>query len=329
MQWYVRCSDLEQGPLNSKALKMMVADGLVTSDWEIRAAESQRWQPIKNVKGLVFAAKALPELSDSEQLVDLRRCPYCDELIRSAASKCKHCGEKLESMNSQNEPTTPPPLPPSAMPLQLATLAEHTTSEETRIRNERTTIVILTPIFFVVFIVLSVIFLETIQGAIENGLGKGGPVKTHPFTYPFSFFVASALCAFIVRATWLGKLRFPQAKNQTFPAAVQPKHVSESSKTACKYCGNSIAPNAQKCGHCGEWIVQTSHSDSLAAVLGVLFGPVGLWYKGHWAAGFAWIMFMLIVYLSIGDFVLLLSPLFWIGMGVHAALVPGTRPARN
>jgi hypothetical protein len=35
----------------------------------------------------------------------------------------------------------------------------------------------------------------------------------------------------------------------------------------------------------------TSYGDSnlVAALLAATLGPVGLWYKGHWGAGFAWL----------------------------------------
>jgi hypothetical protein len=57
-------------------------------------------------------------------------------------------------------------------------------------------------------------------------------------------------------------------------------------------------------------------SDAVAALLGFLLGPVGLWYKGQWAAGFAWLTVMLISTIAVGTWI---APLFWIGMAVHAA----------
>ena len=48
----------------------------------------------------------------------------------------------------------------------------------------------------------------------------------------------------------------------------------------------------------------------------MFLGPVGLWYKGHWAAGFAWLV-MAIIGLST---TIILGPVFWVGMAVHAAI---------
>jgi hypothetical protein len=58
-------------------------------------------------------------------------------------------------------------------------------------------------------------------------------------------------------------------------------------------------------------------SNGLALVLGLFLGPVGLWYKGHWAAGFAWLVMGIIV--GTATF-LIAAPVFWIGMAIHAAV---------
>ena len=57
-------------------------------------------------------------------------------------------------------------------------------------------------------------------------------------------------------------------------------------------------------------------SNGLAFLLGLLLGPVGLWYKGNWAAGFAWLVMGLIM-IPLTRF--LAAPLFWLGMAIHAA----------
>jgi hypothetical protein len=57
-------------------------------------------------------------------------------------------------------------------------------------------------------------------------------------------------------------------------------------------------------------------SNLIAFLLGLLLGPVGLWYKGQWAAGFAWLVIAAIA-LSMTVF---LAPLFWLGMAFHAAV---------
>ena len=63
-------------------------------------------------------------------------------------------------------------------------------------------------------------------------------------------------------------------------------------------------------------------SNGLAFVLGLLLGPVGLWYKRQWAAGFAWLVMGIIVGVATMG---LAAPVFWIGMAIHAA-VAETKP---
>ena len=56
-------------------------------------------------------------------------------------------------------------------------------------------------------------------------------------------------------------------------------------------------------------------SAATAGCLGLLLGPVGLWYKRQWAAGFAWLAMTLLLGLGSGG---LLAPFCWIGMAIHA-----------
>lgn len=56
-------------------------------------------------------------------------------------------------------------------------------------------------------------------------------------------------------------------------------------------------------------------SDSTAGCLGLLLGPVGLWYKRQWAAGFAWLVMAIILGVASGG---ILAPFLWIGMAIHA-----------
>lgn len=93
----------------------------------------------------------------------------------------------------------------------------------------------------------------------------------------------------------------------------------------CPYCHGELNPGVQKCRHCGEFLVGTGHSDALAGCLGFMLGPVGLWYKGHFAAGFAWLAFSFLFFMGTGGLGLLLAPVFWIAMGIHAASVKGKR----
>ena len=110
-----------------------------------------------------------------------------------------------------------------------------------------------------------------------------------------------------------------EAEQYRRQAALQP--------VPCPYCDMQVQRGSKKCGHCGEWLVSTGHSDALAGVLALFFGPVGLWYKGHWAAGFAWLASGIFI---LGPLVawtcgvgIIFAPVFWLGMIVHAATVPG------
>lgn len=112
--------------------------------------------------------------------------------------------------------------------------------------------------------------------------------------------------------------------------------------TECWECGDSVSTSAEVCPHCGapdpapdmrqeggeeesagrstrvsgrSSRGQSEKSDGLAAVLGLALGPVGLWYKRQWAAGFAWLAGAVILGAASGG---LLAPVLWVGMAVHA-----------
>jgi hypothetical protein len=70
-----------------------------------------------------------------------------------------------------------------------------------------------------------------------------------------------------------------------------------------------------------------NQSNAVAGCLGFFLGPVGLWYKGHWAAGFAWLAMIVIVALVTGGAGIVFAPIFWIGMTIHAIVAePRTSP---
>jgi hypothetical protein len=70
-----------------------------------------------------------------------------------------------------------------------------------------------------------------------------------------------------------------------------------------------------------------NQSNAVAGCLGFFLGPVGLWYKGQWAAGFAWLAMIVIVGLATGGLGIVLAPVFWIGMTIHAIVAePRTSP---
>ena len=88
----------------------------------------------------------------------------------------------------------------------------------------------------------------------------------------------------------------------------------------CPFCRERVVAGALKCKHCGSNLAAAGKSDTAAGCLGLLLGPVGLWYKGHWAAGFAWLAMAVLLGVASGGW---LVPLLWIGMATHAA---GAKP---
>ena len=83
----------------------------------------------------------------------------------------------------------------------------------------------------------------------------------------------------------------------------------------CPYCLEPVKVGARKCGHCRSSLGYQGKSNGLAFALGVLFGPAGLWYKGNWAAGFAWLAIAIAAGVFLGPFAAM--PI-WLGMALHA-----------
>ena len=89
----------------------------------------------------------------------------------------------------------------------------------------------------------------------------------------------------------------------------------------CRECGREVSTEAAACPSCGapnptgSALRPREKSNLAAGCLGLLLGPVGLWYKGRWAAGFAWLVMTLIL----GSVTLGIAvPFCWLGMAVHA-----------
>ena len=66
--------------------------------------------------GFLFAAIASPNREKAEQYAlrsgDLRKCPFCAELVKKEAIVCKHCGRDFEKKQPATEPTKPKPAYP-------------------------------------------------------------------------------------------------------------------------------------------------------------------------------------------------------------------------
>lgn len=107
--------------------------------------------------------------------------------------------------------------------------------------------------------------------------------------------------------------------------------------SACPICNGVVDSLAARCHHCGvEFVRQrqetttspqvihhyihhggTDRSSLAAGCLALALGPVGLWYKGQWAAGFAWLVMTVLLSAATG---LIAAPFCWLGMAVHAIM---------
>jgi len=103
--------------------------------------------------------------------------------------------------------------------------------------------------------------------------------------------------------------------------------------SSCPECKQPVAVGVSTCPGCGAWVAGAikrrgrllqrrlvrvtgrERSDYMAGLLGLLLGPVGLWYKRNWVAGFAWLALGLTAGMASTWW---LAPIFWFGMAGHA-----------
>lgn len=91
----------------------------------------------------------------------------------------------------------------------------------------------------------------------------------------------------------------------------------------CRSCQQLVLAGAFQCRHCGTGLATARKSDATAGWLGLALGPVGLWYKGYWAAGFGWLAVVILLGIVTGAW--LAIPICWFGMAIHAAAVKPRR----
>lgn len=105
------------GPYTSADVKSLAQRGELHPEMEIREAPAGRWRPITDVKGISFSeypittqpppvpapARTAPTpvatrapLTPSRVEEPESTCPFCSEVIKAQAKKCKHCGEILD-----------------------------------------------------------------------------------------------------------------------------------------------------------------------------------------------------------------------------------------
>ena len=94
----------------------------------------------------------------------------------------------------------------------------------------------------------------------------------------------------------------------------------------CSWCAQPLERNATVCPQCSRRMVNAPKSDVLAGVFGLLFGPVGLWYKRRYAAGFAWLGGTVAAAMVLGPLMQTVAPFLWIGQAVHAVRAKPREP---
>lgn len=94
----------------------------------------------------------------------------------------------------------------------------------------------------------------------------------------------------------------------------------------CKDCGKSISKNAEMCPNCGVRLkktkaeyhitkgITTRKSPGTAAILGILFGPLGYLYVGRLGLCILWLIIGIILVIATTG---IAAPILWIVWAVH------------
>lgn len=113
-KWFVEIDGTETGPLSSTELKELASNSIVTPDTKVRTDSSMSWSVASKIKGLAFHVQVPPPLPPTSEVEpqsnsvtvmqgDSRECPFCFEIIKAKAEKCRYCGEFLKSDTRDKE----------------------------------------------------------------------------------------------------------------------------------------------------------------------------------------------------------------------------------
>jgi len=101
-----------------------------------------------------------------------------------------------------------------------------------------------------------------------------------------------------------------------------PHQPAKPQYRACPFCRETIPTAAKLCSHCGSRVAMAARSSVghgiLAMLASFLFLPLGFWYKGQYAVGFAWLV-VSIVFFAVGGW-MLGTVAYVIGV-IHAAAI--------
>lgn len=96
-EWYYEVMGEVFGPLSSDELRALARDKKIASDTIVRKGE--RRVLAYTINGLFNEESAghgvINSNPSNEPTIQLKRCPFCAEVIKLEAIKCKHCGSDL------------------------------------------------------------------------------------------------------------------------------------------------------------------------------------------------------------------------------------------